>query len=74
MTKPSFRRALAMAKSVKLQLASGAEAKSIRMTSEDKAKLYHMADRKQGETPVDKANRLQFETNILKMIGFKIYE
>jgi hypothetical protein len=74
MAKPSFRRALAMAKSVKLQLASGAESSTNRLTSEDKAKLYSVAIRKQGETPVDKANRLQFETNILKMIGFKIYE
>lgn len=68
--KPSYSEALRIAKQVKLGLASGAEGKSIRMTSEDKSKLYAKRAREQGETPVDKANRLKFEQTLLKLIGF----
>ena len=71
MTKPSYRQALAIAKTVKLQLASAADGPSVIMTAEDKAKAYASAMHKQGNTTVDLANKLKFERSILNDCGFK---
>jgi len=70
MSKPSYREALRIAKQVKLGLASGAEGASVRMTAEDQAKLYKKLARLQGDTPVDKANKLKYDNELLKLIGF----
>ena len=69
MSKPSFRKALSIAKAVKLQLASGAEGSCVSMTAQDKAKAYQRASAKQGKTVTDLANELQFKRNLLKEIG-----
>jgi hypothetical protein len=69
MSKPSYRQALAIAKQVKLQLASGADGSVVRMTAQDKAKAYSVASAKQGKTVVELANELQFKRNLLKEIG-----
>jgi hypothetical protein len=70
MTKPSYRKALAIAKAVKLQLASVSDGIIVRMTAEDKAKAYAVANRKQGDTPTDLANKLKLQRSILKDCGF----
>jgi hypothetical protein len=70
MSKISYARALAIAKQVKLNLASGGESSDSHLTAEDKDKLYKMKARKAGKTPVDIANELKFRRDLLSKIGF----
>lgn len=65
----TIRKALRIAKQVKLGLASGADGSFVSMTPEDRAKAYAKAIRKQGRTIVERDERYTLDTHTLKAIG-----
>lgn len=65
----TIRKALRIAKQVKLGLASGADGTFVSMTPEDRAKAYRIAARKQGRTVAEYRQRETLDEHTLKAIG-----
>lgn len=65
----TIRKALRIAKQVKLGLASGADGTFVSMTPEDRDKAYRAAARKQGRTISERDESFTLDTHTLKAIG-----
>jgi hypothetical protein len=65
----TIRKALRIAKQVKLGLASGADGKTVYMSPEEREKAYKVAIRKQGRTVAERNEDFTLDTHTLKAIG-----
>jgi len=65
----TIRKALRIAKQVKLGLASGADGKTVYMSPDEREKAYKAAIRKQGRTVAERNEDFTLDTHTLKAIG-----
>jgi hypothetical protein len=65
----TIRKALRIAKQVKLGLASGADGKTVYMSPDEREKAYKAAIRKQGRTVAERNEEFTLDTHTLKAIG-----
>jgi hypothetical protein len=65
----TIRKALHIAKQVKLGLASGADGKTVYMSPDEREKAYKAAIRKQGRTVAERNEDFTLDTHTLKAIG-----
>jgi hypothetical protein len=65
----TIRKAMRIAKQVKLGLASGADGKTVYMSPEERDKAYRAAIRKQGRTVSERDETYTLDTHTLKAIG-----
>jgi hypothetical protein len=65
----TIRKALRIAKTVKLSLASGADGSFVSMTPEDRERAYKKAIAKQGRTINERRQNETLEEHTLKAIG-----
>ena len=62
----TIKQAMRIAKDMNMSLASGAEGTFIRLTAEDRAKMYKQAARKAGKTLAERSEDLTLTLNLLK--------